>query len=157
MAGGGGDWLRSCGRWFSYDEHHPPSRCNAPPVWSLCRNKMSCESKDKKQQPQKARCAPCRLSRERSLDRAVTGIDNPSPTNQRMLRNTEPKGSDTKGAVLPLNEDRAYPIPEASAPPERRPFFVALPAFAANAAFSRNGGRAERRNNGSLSRLLLCR
>ena len=58
----------------------------------------------------------------------MTRIDNASPTNQRMLHNTEPKGSDTKGAVLPLNEDRAYPIPKASAPPERRLFLVALPA-----------------------------
>ena len=56
----------------------------------------------------------------------MTRIDNASPTNQRMLHNTEPKGSDTKGAVLPLNEDRAYPIPEASVPPERRPFLVEL-------------------------------
>lgn len=54
----------------------------------------------------------------------MTGIDNASPTNQRMIHNTEPKGSDTKGAVLPLNEDRAYPIPKASAPPERRLFLL---------------------------------
>jgi hypothetical protein len=84
----------------------------------------------------------------------VTGIDNASPTNQRMLHNTEPKGSDTKGAVLPLNEDRAYPIPEASAPPERRPFFVALPA-SPRTPHSRATAAAERRDNGSLSRLLL--
>ena len=43
-----------------------------------------------------------------------------------MLRPTEPYGSDNKGAVLPLNEDRAYPIPKASVPPERRPFLVEL-------------------------------
>ena len=58
----------------------------------------------------------------------MTRIDNANPTNQRMIHSTEPKGSDTKGAVLPLNEDRAYPIPKASAPPERRLFLVALPA-----------------------------
>ena len=43
-----------------------------------------------------------------------------------MVWATEPEGSDNKGAVLPLNEDRAYPIPKASVPPERRPFLVGL-------------------------------
>ena len=43
-----------------------------------------------------------------------------------MLRVTEPWGSDNKGAVLPLNEDRASPILKASVPPERRPFLVEL-------------------------------
>ena len=82
---------------------------------TVCPMKMPCASKTKS-------------DNHRRLDQgSITRIDNANPTNQRMIHNTEPKGSDTKGAVLPLNEDRAYPIPKASAPPERRLFLVALP------------------------------
>jgi hypothetical protein len=50
-------------------------------------------------------------------------INNPSTTNQLCFNPQSPRVLTIKARYFPLNEDRAYPIPEASVPPERRPFF----------------------------------